>query len=396
MRRSVSTDLELDAGTYSVLMKITAKRYSWKSTTEQVIQESCKDRQDKLIQIGLAYDLAHAKGQIKETEVEKQARTEKEEKKKAAEKQKRRKEFREHKFKEWQISVKQKAREKRHAKRTEERHRRRAEAAEVAKPAAAPGGTALDSAILDHTHDTEISPGADSSSQSDQYTVSATDIEPEAQGSAFEAAALPSPPVASRSAEHDEITGANSQVNIEQGKDHELSQKFDSALQSIPSVLVNGNMVPATLPGPPSTVAPLSTVGPPLLDSDYDSDVSFNSSIDSDLDFPPSPIIAAAEALLPATDLSAVENEDENEFLEFENDPWNAICVVGLRVYSKNTGTCVQVVRPKEDDEEESPLDVDDVSKGVSGEKIETQADKGVEEKVKEKLSEIAREEKVE
>lgn len=389
MRRSVSTDLELDAGTYSVLMKITAKKYSDYPTTEQVVQDSCNDRQDKLIQIGLAYDLAHAKGQIKESEVEKQARKEREEKKKAAEKQKWRNEFREYKFKEWQINVKQKARDKRHAKRKEERHRRKVEAAVIAKAAAAPDGTTSDGAPPAHSDTTENAPGANGSGQIDQDTAPATAVEPKVKESEVEAVVLPSPPVDSKPAE--------SVPEDEDAMARELSQNFHSALQSIPSVLVNGNAFLASIHEPLSTAAPPSTAGSPPLDSDYDSDASFNTSIDSDLDYPPSPIIAAADAPGAGSDPPAIAVEDDDdEFLEFENDPWNAVCVVGLRVYSKDRGTCVQVVRPKEDDEEESPLDVDDVSKGASGQKIENQVTEEVEEKVKEELSETAGEEKAE
>ena len=396
MRRSVSTDLELDAGTYSILMKITAKKYSWKSTTEQVIQASANDRQDKLIQIGLAYDLAHAKGHFKETEAEKQARKEREERKKAAEKQQRRKDFREQKFKEWQLNLKQKARDKRHAKRKEEHHRRRAEAAEVAKSVAAPNGTASDGDPLNHIDTLEKAPGANGNGQINQDMAPPTAIEPEAEGSELEAAALSSSPVNPRSAEHN-TTEADSHAEIDEATAHERSQNFHIALQSIPSVLVNGSTVPASIPGPPSTVAPPSTTGPPPLDSDYDSDASFDSSIDSDLDFPPSPIMVAADTPAASSDPATVVVEDnDDEFVEFENDPWNAVCVVGLRVYSKNKETCVQVVRPKEDDEEESPLDVDDVSKGVSGQKIENQVTEEVEQKVKEKLSEKKADEKTE
>ena len=129
MNRSVNVDLEdLEAGTYSVLMKISARRWSAKPTVEEVVRANCRNRPDKLIQVGLSYDLAHAKGQFKETEAEKKEREAREEKKKAAEKKKIRAELREKKFKLWQLNVKQRARDKRHAKKKEDRHRKRNEA----------------------------------------------------------------------------------------------------------------------------------------------------------------------------------------------------------------------------------------------------------------------------
>ena len=355
MRRSVSVDLELEAGTYSVLMKITAERWSIKPTPDQVIRDSCRGRQEKLIQIGLAYDLAHAKGQIKESDAEKQLRKEREEKKKTAAKKQRRKEFREQKFREWQILVKQKARDKRHAKRKEERHRKRIESA---KAAAITEGSVSGEA---HPLDTDAavnSPVATDGSNIQQEPALAHDGETEAPDFKSETAALPSPPADTQPAEPEPTDSA---VNGE--------ATAEDVSQNMHAVLVNGTTAPASGPPYPSSAAPPSIAGPPTLDSDYESDVSFNSSIDSDLDFPPSPIIPAINATAPTGD---EEDDEDDENIEFENDPWNAVCVVGLRVYSKDQETCIQVIRPKEDDEE-TPLDVDDISKGASGEKVEDQ-----------------------
>ena len=71
MRRSVNSDLELEPGVYSVLMRITAKRISDDTTVERIVKEKCEGRPNKLIQIGLSYNLAHAKGEIVETTEEK-------------------------------------------------------------------------------------------------------------------------------------------------------------------------------------------------------------------------------------------------------------------------------------------------------------------------------------
>lgn len=370
MRRSVSVDLELDAGTYSVLMKINAERWSIKPSPEQVIRDSCRGRQQKLIQIGLAYDLAHAKGQIKESDAEKQLRKEREERKKAAANKQRRKEFREQKFKEWQTYMKQKARDKRHAKRKEERHRKRAE---YAKAAAVTEGSVSGEAHPLETDAAVDTPAISGSSNTKQEPASASDVEVEPTVSECEAATLPSPPADTQPTEHPDATNG---ALTEEATAEELSQKFQVALQSIPTVLVNGASAPASAPAPPSTTAPPSTAGLPPLDSDYESDASFNSSIDSDLDFPPSPIIPAVDVLATTGD---DDDDDDGEDVEFENDPWNAVCVVGLRVYSKDQHTCIEVIRPKEEDDSETPLDVDDISKGASGEKVEDEVDKKTE-----------------
>ena len=55
-------------------MKIEATRNTNASPVEDVVRNNVKERRDKLLRIGLAYDLAHAKGEIKETEEEKKGR----------------------------------------------------------------------------------------------------------------------------------------------------------------------------------------------------------------------------------------------------------------------------------------------------------------------------------
>lgn len=138
MSRSVSTDLELDPGTYSVLMKITATRNQEADTPEDIIRQNVRSRQKKLIQTGLAYDLAHAKGEIRENEAEKQERQERELKKKAAEKKKQYVEKREEMLKDWQRGKRVKAREKRHAKKREEYQRKKADKRKAAHPGDGP------------------------------------------------------------------------------------------------------------------------------------------------------------------------------------------------------------------------------------------------------------------
>ncbi|KAL2074912.1 hypothetical protein VTL71DRAFT_8692 [Oculimacula yallundae] len=77
--RSAVAEVELERGTYRVLLQIEAFRQAWKPKIEDVIKENWLDRRDKLIRIGLSYDLAHAKGKVEEAE--KKAESEIEEKK---------------------------------------------------------------------------------------------------------------------------------------------------------------------------------------------------------------------------------------------------------------------------------------------------------------------------
>ena len=387
MSRSVSTDLELDPGIYSVLMKITARRYQGNSTPEDIIRENVKLRQNKLIQTGLAYDLAHAKGAIKETEAEKQGRQEREMKIKAAEKKKQYATKREEKFKDWQRGKREKAREKRHAKKRDEHERKKAEKRKAANPGK--GFIAGDVAAVkadDAATPLEPANGASAATGVEgevEQQAAAGATEDKTGEPAPDPASSPSPPAEINTdeaiAEVSKSTSKGGAVeavledaepsngiltkgtSVAPKKEEEVaatstdesaarkSQQFEAALQSIPSVTVNGAPAPAS--APPSTLA-LND------DYQYDSDASFDSSIDSVLDFPTQADDASAEDEAPPMG----GGEDD---AEFEDDPWNAVCVVGLRVFSKDGACSIEIIRPRQDEE---TLDLDDASRGASGE----------------------------
>ena len=419
MRRSVSTDLELDPGAYSVLMKITARRYQGCDNPEDIIRSNVKVRQNKLIQSGLAYDLAHAKGEIKETEAEKQERQERESKNKAAEKKQQFAKKREDNFKDWQRGKRERAREKRHAKKREEYERKKAEKSKGGEPVK--GSVAVDAAAvqpseaapLEAVDGTKAAAGVEGEIEK-QAAAGAT--EDKTGEPAPDPSSLPTPPAEAKAdqskptngapletiAEYSQpadatLTDSSSVAPKKEGTENEEtkseeptnegpineepkderpkieetnnvekdaatstdksaqeSQRFEAALRSIPSVTINGVPAP-TSEGPPPSIAAPSTLAPND-DYQYDSDASFDSSIDSVLDFPAQEDDAVA-------DEETIEGEDDDA--EFENDPWNAVCVVGLRVFFKEGACSVETIRPRQ---EEDKLDLDDASKGASGE----------------------------
>jgi len=51
------------------------------------------------------------------------------------------------------------------------------------------------------------------------------------------------------------------------------------------------------------------------------------------------------------------------------SDPWNAVCVVGLRVYSKDQKLSLEVVRPVPEDDVEAALDMDDPAVSATNER---------------------------
>jgi calpain family cysteine protease len=66
--RSCNAETELEPGTYELLLKITAERFDEKKTPEQVIRESKYDIREKLLAVGKSFDLAHSKGKLRELE----------------------------------------------------------------------------------------------------------------------------------------------------------------------------------------------------------------------------------------------------------------------------------------------------------------------------------------
>lgn len=436
MTRSVSTELDLEAGTYSVLMKITAKRYQRRPTVEDVIRMNCKFRQEKLLQIGLAYDLAHAKGIISETEDEKQRKAEQASKAEETAKQKAKEEAKKRKYQDWLADKKRIEREKREKKRREE-HKKRKEAlrAEEARKrekrennqaAGSEGGTNEKASARDNKVDKEaeaavaVSDKANSENkptgQDLETWTSCADQSPAitltGDGAAAEAVLAidttasdsgngvntPSPteketPPSDKPAEDvrqeakstsappleeeetttpDASTWTDKNPSSEESKNLTAQDKInqfisDPALKTpqIPEVQVNGNPVDAAsaLPSPPASPVP-SLVPVPDNASDVETIVSFASSIDSDLDaqYFREIVDSDDEAMGAGTDL-----EDDEDLAEYANDPWNAVCVVGLRLYTKEGDVSVKVVPPRSNDEE-APLDLDDPSKGLSDE----------------------------
>ncbi|KAL8632632.1 hypothetical protein Q9189_001636 [Teloschistes chrysophthalmus] len=407
MSRSVSTDIELEPGTYSVLMKITAKRWSGDVTPDEVVRNSCMNRPEKLIQVGLSYDLAHAKGQIKETEMEKAAREAAEKKKKAADHQKRRAELRAEMLRQWETGKKRVARTKRQEARKKAYFAKKAEAAKVT------GATVEESAPPETAGEeprTEVpaeqsaqeQPATDGSNEESQGPQAGSEGEvvktPETEQVA------PMTPLAdTQQDQEDEAAGADEDAK-KSGEDGEAKEEVEETAAK-DGAGEEAEVGPAE-DGPAEEIEEQGPVAEEAvgqeLDEDWDlaSDASFASSIVTELDLPP--LSNESPDTVPVED---TEVDEANA--EFEDDPWNAVCVVGLKVYSKDEGLCIQIVRPKHELEEgDTPLDVDDAAKGQSVEKIEevseeeeevaeTKGGKGVDEAEAEAEAEEKAEEKV-
>lgn len=359
MSRSVSTDIELEPGTYSVLMRITAKRWTGDLTPDQVIRNSCMERPEKLIQVGLSYDLAHAKGEIRETEREKTAHEAREQRKKAEAHQKRRVELRAEMLKNWETGKKRLARRKRQAKRKEEYFKKKDEAAKAAQPEPAKEETKISTKDSETMNpDAKLSDDQAPQAGSEPENIDISETKP---------ITPPPDPPETAPGEDDEAAWEDEEESSatgkgEKSKDGAEGTDADAPTESAAQVNEVDEDAPADDDDGGDDGDRDETDDD---DWEYASDASFQSSIVTELDLPP--LSDEASNAAPIAD-----NEPDAANVEFEDDPWNAVCVVGLKVYSKDKGLCVEIIRPKHELEEgDTPLDVDDAAKGQSVQKVD-------------------------
>ncbi|PCH00265.1 Peptidase C2, calpain family [Penicillium occitanis (nom. inval.)] len=289
MSRSVNTDITLDAGRYCVLVKVTAYRRKNADSPEDVVRLTASRRREKLVQIGLSYDLAHTKGLTLETEAEKKEREEREERQRFLERQK----LREHTMKKLQ---QQHIREKKMQARRERMMRRER----------------LREAVV-----------AEKNFHAEPEDVEDEELTPKVQHG------------------HDNL-------------DQMMGTHNGNGLQSAP---------PTTTRRARVSSRPIK----PMLRTDYPKtsanryqemmELLQDFEFDSDLDMPPehspSQPSPSSTASFPGPPPPNGGGGDGSV------NPWNAVCVVGLKVFSKDPELKLQVVRPGCFDGE-APLDRDD------------------------------------
>jgi hypothetical protein len=328
MSRSTAAELELEAGEYNVLMKIEARRNESRWPVEKVVRENAKERREKLVRIGLSYDMAHAKGHIEETEEEKAGKKKAEAAKKAKEK------------KETKDKLMKEKKKRKHNENKEKRKQRAAKAKRQAKAKAKAAKRAQ--------KEKEAKPEVKDEPKAEETKVAEPGTE---SASADKPADAPADPA--KSAEAAEPAKPDATV-------------VPAAAPQTLEIRVTGPNNGPNPSAPPSIVSFLGNDDDDDDDSDINSDVSDIS--DGEIEDYIAEQKLAAEQVPPPPPPNPEEEEDE-----FEADPWNAVAVVGLRVYSKESGVSVKVVRPRDWEDGEGKLDVDDsaadATKDVTAEK---------------------------
>lgn len=306
--RSVNVELELEAGEYTVLMKINATRDLSVLPIEKVIRKYARDRRDKLVAVGMSYDLAHSKGKMIETEEEKKSRKAAEKRRQDKEREALKKEIMDARRNRYYLDVK--AYNKRKEKKEKAKASQRAKKA--AKAAADPDSKEQVAAAPQPPEKT-----SDSATEKPVPTI-VPPVSPEADSGSGDYLALTSGP--------EKAATTKSEAQRE-----DLSGEVDQATPTAPDV--SDQTTEGAVPKPaPDAPPPAEQEDKADEASDAESEVSSVSEIsDTELELkfkeradaaaPPSPPAAAA---------GAAEEEDE-----FEKNPWNAVATVGLRVYYK-------------------------------------------------------------
>jgi len=304
MQRSVSADLTLEAGEYHIFVKIIARRIDYPSI-EEVVRSTVAYRRAKLLQVALKYDLAHSR--VRDEAVLEQKRTKRRDER--AKFNKLKKEAR-----------KKMLKEKKRKKHIENKKKRKQRA--VGKKIAAKAKT---KAAKEAEKKAKLAAIAkvDASCQTSDISAEAA-----VEGSA--------PPVQS-------TTGTDSAINL-------------------------------TLPISPAAVKAPTTLAAPDASKADDNEDDDESELDSDV-----------------SDVSSGEVEDKVEQMKrqkaldkqkkqaqppkklekvddtFEPGYWNPVVVVGLRVYSKESGVTIRVVRPHDSEDRVKSNDLKRKGKGKAG-----------------------------
>ncbi|KUJ13736.1 cysteine proteinase [Mollisia scopiformis] len=368
MRRSVTAELDLEAGEYHVLMKVEAEKNDYGYSVEDVIRSNAKDRRDKLMRIGLAYDMAMAKGKVVETEDEKKARKAYEAKKKAKAKKEMKEKLMKEKKKRRHVENRdlrkqRAANAKRKEKEKARMEKRKAKEAEEAKK-----DEAKDEKKEEKKEDVQAEIAEEIKKQ-DETTESATEVKSEVKDE-------PKPEI--KDEPKPEVKEEAKEESKPEVKEEPKETPKEDTKPSDPTPPATETKPTPDQPAPPTDIptsdpnAPLPPLPPPPPFDDFDdddlsdlnsvvSDISSSAVSDAILDAK-----LAADASLPPP---LPPNDDDED--EFERDPWNAVAVVGLRVYCKGSGVTVKVCRPREWEEGEGKLDLDDSAADATKDVVE-------------------------
>ncbi|KAF4462584.1 hypothetical protein FALBO_10605 [Fusarium albosuccineum] len=359
MERSVSVELpDLPAGNYVVYLKVTGERDSNAKSVEDVVKRECLERveNEKLAQVGYAYDLAHSKAWDHMDKVNK-LRQKKDQQKASGCRQKERRRM-------WEKrSVNRDVTKKQSQKNLEKRQRRRAE-------------WEAEQARLDEKYNAEVK-AAREQMKKEKLALAEAAKKAEAEAKAEEADDESADEKSTKEATEAKEAEASEQPNVGDqdepvvvDKDGKDSSEQDSKDADKDETQAKDDGVVSVSTGSPQftpktvdseTVAieskqevpPVSGPPPAPVEQEEPIPVRPRPAYDSAGESSDSPVedwealyssddMARKPRLTQANQQPAQDDYDSEE--ERMPDPWNAICIVGIRVYSKDDGLELRTV----------------------------------------------------
>ncbi|KAI0967333.1 hypothetical protein F4678DRAFT_475298 [Xylaria arbuscula] len=372
--RSVNVELELEAGEYTVLMKINATRDLDVLPIEEVIRNHARDRRDKLVAVGMSYDLAHSKGKTLETDEEKRARKAAEKREKEKEREKLRKEIMRNRRERYYVEVKRynKHKEKREKAKVKQQAKKAAKAAKAKELSEAKDAVSADSTSVDKPKD-DVKPAVP---DAPAKTAAESELKPDQADPESAKAKTKDGDVLSSKLKELEIKG----------------ETPDPAKQDVPLA----PEVPEPITESEKKAPDNSPPSPPQKPQGKEEDEEESSSDESE-------VSSISEISVRELDIRLRERADAppappppgpppgppEEEDEFESNPWNAVATVGLRVYYKVAAddadkeiVKLRVVRPnpyaRKEEDDEKDEDEDEEEKGEEKAKGKGEASKGL------------------
>ncbi|KAH8176580.1 calpain family cysteine protease domain-containing protein [Sarocladium implicatum] len=323
--RSVSVELpDMPAGNYVVYLRVTAERDTSLQSIEEVVKRECQSRaeNEKLLQVGYAYDLAHSKAWDHLDKVNKMRRR-RDQKKASGCRQKERRRHWEKRHANREVSRKQtqKNTEKKDRRRTafneEQRQRQEEEEAKEQKRQAEDAAIKAERDAIQAEKEKLQAEKAEFEAKMEKLKVG-DDAETKTETHDLDVKSLDS-------------TAASSSMGSPR-----LTPKSEGSV-----VVVSEEKEAAVVDGPPPAAAASPEPKAPLPKYDSgaessDSPVEDWEELYSSDDMVRKPRMTPHPPPLPRDDY-----DSEEERLP---DPWNAICIVGIRVYSKDSSLELRTV----------------------------------------------------
>lgn len=329
--RSCSAELELEPGNYSVHIKIETGRRDDASTAEEIIKKYRQLRRDKLFAVGKNFDLPNSKGRLREkedkNEKERKAASRKEEKDELK-RQRGFKKIERERERARKGRIQAEIKKKTEAKKAERKKER--EEKEAVKAAAKTENESKKEGPSSIAEQSVKAADADTAAGAERKTEETSSVAVQTENSKQETLPTPesmqsisSPSTTQPTPETDASEEKEEKKGIDEGSSSEKKEDTVKELNERPAAGGESgeNEEDAKNLEPESEQEDVSDVS-----SVIDDDFSWDSDIDGFAD---------------------VETDEEEEPGMYFNDPWNAACVIGLRVYCLDKETKVKVEEGK-------------------------------------------------